>query len=600
MPSHLQPTVEEDQINDQAQGAHHASSTTQSQDPESPEGLLRNAPTYPLEEKGNLEEENDKAATNSAGPRPGLLERIMQKLGLNPIILMSMFKSVSPRRLAHCVCVCECVLKLTWGHIACRASVAPAISIAIYQVPAVRNLLTTLGYLVGVISILSLVVLPRGKFIQNMVLNVLCAAVGSAMAMLIAWSGVQARLHTSNLEEMAAYIAENGRAPYNSSQSAVCGVWLFFNIWIANVVRAKYPAFNLPMIVYSIFVNIASTFGVAFPTVARAELFIRELLIAIFMGLGIGTGCSLFIFPISTRQIVVKQMAGVLGLFKKSIALEKEYLQGLEKDDMFSIEVTETSAGHTETRNEKKDKAEKMTQEQKTAMALRGTITATRELMGKIYGDIKFAKRDVAYGYLSAKDFGLLFTLIRSIMIPMTGIGVIMDIFQRVGRDRGWDGSGPGSDELGLPGFDGTARGKEESLKIWNDIMKQLHEPFEILSEALIQGIDHAGILLKFFPQPKEQKKAAKQARTDSEPDVESTGCDLVPGQMGFSKVINEKIDAFNSRKSEILHLWAKEKGLSSDGKLENWDKDRTRLFEQRRNDQAQLFVILYLEKLVR
>lgn len=463
-----------------------------------------------------------------------------------------------------------------------------------------RTLLTTLGYLVGVISILSLVVLPRGKFIQNMVLNVLCAAVGSAMAMLIAWSGVQARLHSSNLEEMAQYIAENGRAPYNSSQSAVCGVWLFFNIWIANVVRSKYPAFNLPMIIYSIFVNIASTFGVAFPTVARAEAFIRELLIAIFMGLGIGTGCSLFIFPISTRQIVVKQMTGVLGLFKKSIALEKEYLQGLEKDDMFSIEVTETCAGHPETRDEKKDKAVKMTREQKTAMALRGTITASRELMGKIYGDIKFAKRDVAYGYLSAKDFGQLFSLIRSIMIPMTGIGVIMDIFQRVGRDRGWDGSGPGSDDLGLAGFDGAAQAKEESLKIWNDIMKQLHEPFEILSEALIQGIDHAGILLKFFPQPKEQKKASKQATTDSDPDVESTGSDLRPGQMGFSKVINEKIDAFNSRKSEILHLWAKEKGLSSDGKVEHWDRDRTRLFEQRRNDQAQLFVILYLEKLVR
>lgn len=593
MANHLPPTVEETENHEQA----HTSSESQSQIQDSPEELLRNAPTFPLEEKATPEDGAGKDASTSAGPSPGFLEKTMQKLGLNPIILMSMFKSVSPC-LSCLVCVfAPGTLKLT-RVIRCRASIAPTISIAIYQAPAVRNLLTTLGYLVGVISILSLVVLPRGKFIQNMVLNVLCAAVGSAMAMLIAWSGVQARLHTSNLEEMAQYIAANGRAPYNSSQSAVCGVWLFFNIWLANVVRSKYPAFNLPMIIYSIFVNISCTFGVAFPTVARAELFIRELLIAIFMGLGIATGCSLFIFPISTRQIVVKQMAGVLGLFKKSISLEKEYLQGLEKDDMFSIEVTETSAGHPETKDDKK-KAEKLTKEQKTAMALRGTIAATRELMGKIYGDIKFAKRDVAYGYLSAKDFGQLFTLIRSIMIPMTGIGVIMDIFQRVGRDRGWDGSGPGSDELGLPGFDSTSGGKEESLKIWNDIMKQLHEPFEILSEALIQGIDHAGILLKFFPQPKEQRKASKQATAKSDPDVESSGSDLVPGQMGFSKVMNEKIDAFNSRRSEILHLWAKEKGLSTDGKPEHWDKDKTRLFEQRRNDQAQLFVILYLEKLV-
>lgn len=260
---------------------------------------------------------------------------------------------------------------------------------------------------------LGLVVLPRGKFIQNMVLNILCACVGSAMAMLITWSGVQARLHSSNLAEMAQYIAENGSAPYNASQSAVCGVWLFFNIWLANVVRAKYPTFNLPMIIYSIFVNIASTFGPEFPTVASAEAFVRELIIGIFIGLGIATGCSLFIFPISTRQIVVKQMAGVLGLFKKTIALEKQYLQGLERDDMFNIEVTETSAG--ETKDDKKSSAPKLTEEQKTAMALRGTITASRDLMGKIYGDIKFAKRDVAYGYLSAKDFGELFNFIRNV-----------------------------------------------------------------------------------------------------------------------------------------------------------------------------------------
>lgn len=184
-------------------------------------------------------------------------------------------------------------------------------------------------------------------------------------------------------------------------------------------------------------------------------------------------------------------------------------------------------------------------------------------------------------------------------MIPISGIGVVMDIFQRVGRDRGWDGSGPGSDELGLGNGTFPELDKQESLKIWNDIMKQLHEPFEVLSEALIQGLDHAGILLKFFPQPKEEKKATASKAADSDPDVEATGGALRPGQMGFSDVITQKIDVFNARKSEILHLWAKEKGLSSDGTQAHWDKDPTRLFEKRRNDQIQLFVILYLEKLV-
>lgn len=498
------------------------------------------------------------------------------------------------------------------------------IAISIFQASAVRDLLSTLGYLAGIVSVLSLALLPRGKFIQNLTLNLLTTSIGSAMAMLILWSSVQARLHTSDLEEMYAYMAANGRAPYNSSQSAVCTVWLVFNIWFANTVRARYPAFNLPVIIYSIIVDISSTFGPMFPTVARAQIFVRELVIAIFLGLAIGTACSLFIFPISTRQIVVKQMTGVLGLFKKTIALEKEYLQGLESDDMFTLEIIETSAGRPDAGNIKEDgkkdkkkgnQGPKLTKEQKTAMALRGVISASKDLMGKIYGDIKFAKRDVAFGHLTAKDFGELSNLIRNILIPITGIGVIMDIFQKVGRDAGWDGSGSGprGDCLGL---DVNGLDRDASVKVWQEMMKQLHEPFEILSEALIQGIDHAGILLKFFPMPKDLKKAAKEAAAAAAakassgsssdqapataPDVEATaGGELRPGQLGFSEVVNARLVTFNARKGEILRVWAKEKGLSTDGM--HWDtNNNTRLFEKRRNDQAQLYVILYLEKLVR
>lgn len=125
-------------------------------------------------------------------------------------------------------------------------------------------------------------------------------------------------------------------------------------------------------------------------------------------------------------------MGGVLVLFKKAIGLEKQYLQGLEKADMFTVEITETSTGHLEDgkKRGKKDKGPPLTEEQKTAMALRGVLSASRELMGKIFADLNFAKRDVAIGHLTPKDFGHIYDLLRGFMIPMTGIGVIMDIFQ--------------------------------------------------------------------------------------------------------------------------------------------------------------------------
>lgn len=98
MANHLPPTVEEDQNDERVQDGSDVLSTSQEQSSDPPEDFLRNAPTFPLEEDDSPEKgEAEKDASSSAEPKPGLIEKIMVKLGLNPIILMSMFKSVSRR-----------------------------------------------------------------------------------------------------------------------------------------------------------------------------------------------------------------------------------------------------------------------------------------------------------------------------------------------------------------------------------------------------------------------------------------------------------------------------------------------------------------------
>lgn len=164
----------------------------------------------------------------------------------------------------------------------------------------------------------------------------------------------------------------------------------------------------------------------------------------------------------------------------------------------------------------------------------------------------------------------------------------MMDIFQRTAKARGWD-----NNEEDIPPE--VISQKQDDQRVWNDIMKQLHEPFEILSEAVDQGIEHAAIVLELMPRPKEQKKAAAQ----KDADVEASAGDLRPGMPGFAKVVDQKLQTFYSRKSEILHVWAKDKGLSSDGKFENWDEKQSKLFERRSSDQSQLYVLLYMEKLM-
>lgn len=63
---------------------------------------LRTAPTVVDDEKNGTPRNptttaggsEERAATATATPQPGAVEKIMTKLGLTPIMLMSMFKSV--------------------------------------------------------------------------------------------------------------------------------------------------------------------------------------------------------------------------------------------------------------------------------------------------------------------------------------------------------------------------------------------------------------------------------------------------------------------------------------------------------------------------
>lgn len=100
MALHRPPTAEQNRASDQVRNAPHAPSTPPSPSPS--QDPLRNAPTFALEDKDSSDKGKDTQASNDAGPGPRLAEKMMQKLGLNPIILMNMFKSVPPSRRRVC------------------------------------------------------------------------------------------------------------------------------------------------------------------------------------------------------------------------------------------------------------------------------------------------------------------------------------------------------------------------------------------------------------------------------------------------------------------------------------------------------------------
>lgn len=314
-----------------------------------------------------------------------------------------------------------------------RASLPPLIGIAFYQSPDIAATYGALGYLVPMyeaflsvltvfsdvlysVTVLSMCILPRAKFIQNLVFNVLAICIGSAVGLLGLWSGIQARLHTT---------PAGLQVLYNSSQSAVCAIWLVINIWLVNFLRAKIPALQFPVIMYSIFTNVAFTFGPFFQAFDQAEALIKQLLNSFLTAFAICAAVSIIVFPVTSRTVVFGEMTGYIEAVKGTIKAQSAYLQSLENSDMFSQSNNENTEdmGDTKFRSSKRGKDSKADKRRNDchpeAKALKGAVASIITLHGKLYGDLPFAKRETAYGKLGPKDLDELFKLFQGILIPL-------------------------------------------------------------------------------------------------------------------------------------------------------------------------------------
>ncbi len=91
---------------------------------------------------------------------------------------------------------------------------------------------------------------------------------------------------------------------------------------------------------------------------------------------------------------------------------------------------------------------------------------------------------------------------------------------------------------------------------------------------------------LEILPKPKADKKGSKDA------DVEAKGDYIKPGDDRFTEVIRQKLEQFDATKGEALRTWVKERALIR-------GDDGLSAAEIRERDQAQLYCLLYMERLM-
>lgn len=399
---------------------------------------------------------------------------------------------------------------------------------------------TTLGYLIAIVSVLGFAIMPRAKFIQMMIFDLLAVGVAACLALLTMYSSVKARQHTDPTNSHV----------YNSSASAVSGVWLFFQIWLVHTFRAKYPQFQFPVIVYAIFANISSVYAPQMRSWAAAVGMIERMLKTFLTGLGVSTAVSLFILPMTSRTAVFKQMAGYIGGLQSALGAHAAYFETLEKDDMF---------GRAETYDDSREKIGKKGKVYSPeAEAIRDAIRGITDLHAKLHGDLTFAKREFALGKLGPDDIQCIFRHLRQIMIPVVGLSFVVDIFQRLSDYNKWN-------EPIDPNIEPVSEDvRHRVVRDWNDIMRAVHDPFATMIQTIDEGLQHSSYVLRLTKPPKRTATSnITTGNTGLGKDVEASAESTAPGEKEFAAHFEQKLGQFRSAKRIALQTWAEEKGVT-------------------------------------
>lgn len=431
-------------------------------------------------------------------------------------------------------------------------------------------------YLVAIISVIGMSILPRAKFIQSLITNLVMLCTAAAISLLVGYSSTQARLHTSVITPQSA-------REYNSSASVVCAVWLFFQVYAANAARAKYPQLQLPVILYSIFSVVTCINMPRFPTMPTVKSFVERLLEAFLAGLACATVVSLLVLPVTVRQVVSKQMNGYVGLLQKCLTSHQAYLRSLEDPQTLEkVMVSEHAADY-------KPSAE--------INALNATVSALAGLHSKLQGDLPFAKREVAFGKLGPTKLGGIATHLRRVMLPTIGLFTMNELLERAAHFHGWN-----EKHLNEGLTDNEEMERKTVIRDWNDNLRSLRTSFDPLVSITCQGLEHAALQL-------ELRKRPKSSSSDRD-DVEAGAQNVRAGDPEFSKQLEQAIQAHHDGKREMLRDWCSRHGIDFSPGPEVLEDPRTTVSSllnehletsetKQQQDRRQLYMLLYMDFLL-
>jgi hypothetical protein len=96
----------------------------------------------------------------------------------------------------------------------------------------------------------------------------------------------------------------------------------------------------------------------------------------------------------------------------------------------------------------------------------------------------------------------------------------------------------------------------------WNAIMTTLHVPFEDITEAMHDGLEHALYTLELAKMPKRKDEKNTTNKGASRGDVEADAGVFRPGDKGYAVYLDQRVAAFHEQREKTLNMFCRLKGF--------------------------------------
>ena len=388
------------------------------------------------------------------------------------------------------------------ASMAIKASIPPTILLCVIQSNAWISHFGTQAYLAAIMSVCVMPALPRARLLEYNCQLAFAVAVSFCWVLLGGWCSLEARKNTSHsLEQMTAY---------NSSAEAVAAIFLMFLTWCVFTLKSAFPTWNIQCTWAGIFA--VSTL----PTIAQASTMpeiINEAsttVEAFLAGQAIGFVNALVIFPQSCR-----------GVFRKDM---EACLEGL-------VNVMRAQKRCTEDFRLKTVSVEAEDERNSSVNQLQIALQAFINSVVKARGDVEYAEREVAWDRLDHSDLDHIASILVDLIPPVFGLGSTADMLQLA-----VDGSHQSTTNTGgMNGNTGTGDHSRKEEEYWRGLEDKMHEQSYRISDAIIEGAEHAKRRLELKSSRSLFRKAhARKA------DEENQAFSMNPGKASFLESYRE------------------------------------------------------------